>query len=59
MEEYKFDCGGCSNACPLVVKVQNDEVVSVEGNCCRQAERYAKRKINLMKEKIRQRHDNS
>lgn len=44
-QELKMECTGCSNFCVLHVKVENGEIIHLEGNCCHRAIISAKRQL--------------
>ena len=43
MEEKNLICIGCPMGCPLTVKMENGEVVSVTGNTCKRGDIYARK----------------
>ena len=45
MEERKLICIGCPMGCPLVVKIKDGEVQSVEGNTCKRGAIYGKKEV--------------
>lgn len=45
MEERKLTCIGCPMGCPLTVKMNGSEVVSVEGNTCKRGDDYARKEV--------------
>ena len=49
METRKLDCTGCSNFCPLTVTIENNNVVSVEGNCCHRGLISARKQVENKK----------
>lgn len=34
MEMIHLYCQGCSNACPLVITAEDDNIIEISGNCC-------------------------
>ena len=42
MEEKNLICIGCPMGCPLTVKMEHGEVVSVTGNTCKRGDIYAR-----------------
>ena len=45
MEERKLTCIGCPMGCPLTVKMEHGEVVSVTGNTCKRGDIYARKEV--------------
>lgn len=45
MEKLNLICIQCPLGCPLVVTVENGQVVEVEGNTCKRGEIYAKKEV--------------
>lgn len=45
MEERNLICIGCPMGCPLVVKIKDGEVQSVEGNTCKRGAIYGKKEV--------------
>lgn len=45
MEKRELTCIGCPLGCPLVVTMENGEVVSVEGNTCKRGDTYARKEV--------------
>ncbi len=45
MENRDLICIGCPMGCPLIVGIENDEVVSVTGHTCKRGEVYAKKEV--------------
>lgn len=45
METKNLICIGCPMGCPLMVKMNNGEVVSVEGNTCKRGAVYGKKEV--------------
>lgn len=45
MEERNLVCIGCPMGCPLVVKIKDGEVQSVEGNTCKRGAIYGKKEV--------------
>ena len=45
MEERKLTCIGCPMGCPLTVKMEHGEVVSVTGNTCKRGDNYARKEV--------------
>lgn len=45
MEERNLICIGCPMGCPLVVKIKDGEVQSVEGNTCKRGSIYGKKEV--------------
>ena len=45
MEERNLICIGCPMGCPLVVKINDGEVQSVEGNTCKRGAVYGKKEV--------------
>lgn len=45
METRNLTCIGCPMGCPLTVKVNNGEVLSVEGNTCKKGAIYGKKEV--------------
>lgn len=45
MEEKKLICIGCPMGCPLVVEMNQGEVVSVTGNTCKRGDVYARKEV--------------
>lgn len=45
MEEKNLICIGCPMGCPLTVKMENGEVVSVTGNTCKRGDIYARKEV--------------
>ena len=45
MEERNLICIGCPMGCPLVVKIKDGEVQSVEGNTCKRGAVYGKKEV--------------
>lgn len=45
METRNLICIGCPMGCPLTVKMNNGEVVSVEGNTCKRGAVYGKKEV--------------
>ena len=45
MDERNLICIGCPMGCPLVVKIKDGEVQSVEGNTCKRGAIYGKKEV--------------
>ena len=45
MEEKNLICIGCPMGCPLTVKMEHGEVVSVTGNTCKRGEIYGRKEV--------------
>lgn len=45
MEEKNLICIGCPMGCPLVVKIKDGEVQSVEGNTCKRGAVYGRKEV--------------
>lgn len=45
MEIRNLTCIGCPMGCPLTVKLEGTEVVSVEGNTCKRGAAYGKKEV--------------
>ena len=45
MEEKNLICIGCPMGCPLTVKMEHGEVVSVTGNTCKRGDVYARKEV--------------
>ena len=45
MENRELICIGCPMGCPLVVGIENGEVINVTGHTCRRGEIYAKKEV--------------
>ena len=45
MEERNLICIGCPMGCPLTVKLENGEVISVSGNTCPHGDEYARKEV--------------
>ena len=45
MEERKLTCIGCPMGCPLTVKMEHGEVVSITGNTCKRGDIYARKEV--------------
>ena len=45
MEERRLTCIGCPMGCPLTVKMEHGEVVSVTGNTCKRGDIYARKEV--------------
>lgn len=45
MEERNLICIGCPMGCPITVKLENGEVVSVTGNTCPRGDAYARKEV--------------
>lgn len=45
MEERKLICIGCPMGCPLTVKMEGREVISVTGHTCPRGEKYACKEV--------------
>lgn len=45
MEIRNLTCIGCPMGCPLTVKTDNGEVLSVEGNTCKKGAIYGKKEV--------------
>lgn len=45
MEIRNLTCIGCPMGCPLTVKLEGTEVVSVEGNTCKRGAVYGKKEV--------------
>ena len=45
MEIRNLTCIGCPMGCPLTVKLEGTEVVSVEGNTCKKGAIYGKKEV--------------
>ena len=45
MEKRELTCIGCPMGCPLVVEMENGEVVSVTGNTCNRGDVYARKEV--------------
>lgn len=45
METRELTCIGCPMGCPLIVEMDNGEVVSVTGNTCRRGDVYARKEV--------------
>lgn len=50
MEIRKMDCKGCSNGCPLMVTVEQQEVIQVTGNCCHRGIASAKAQLKSVQQ---------
>ena len=44
MNERELICIGCPMGCPIVVKMEEEKVISVTGNTCPRGDAYARRK---------------
>ena len=47
MEKKELTCIGCPVGCSITVKMEGEEIVSVEGNSCRIGDRYARSEVIL------------
>ena len=47
MEKKELTCIGCPVGCSITVKMEGEEIVSVEGNSCRIGDRYARSEVTL------------
>lgn len=45
METRELVCIGCPMGCPLMVEMNNGEVVSVSGNTCKRGDIYARKEV--------------
>lgn len=45
MEERNLTCIGCPMGCPLVVRIKDGKVQSVEGNTCKRGAIYGKKEV--------------
>ena len=45
MEIRKLTCIGCPMGCPLTVKLEDTEVISIEGNSCKRGAVYGKKEV--------------
>lgn len=45
MEKIELTCINCPMGCPLVVTMENGEVVSVTGNTCKRGEIYGRKEV--------------
>lgn len=45
MEKRELTCIGCPLGCALTVSLENQTVVSVEGNTCRRGDDYARKEV--------------
>lgn len=45
MEKRNLICIGCPMGCPLVVRIKDGEVQSVEGNTCKRGAIYGKKEV--------------
>ena len=45
MEIRNLTCIGCPMGCPLTVKLEGTEVISVEGNTCKRGAVYGKKEV--------------
>lgn len=45
METRNLTCIGCPMGCPLTVKINNGEVLSVEGNTCKRGGEYGRKEV--------------
>lgn len=45
MEKKELTCIGCPVGCSITVKMEGEEIVSVEGNSCRIGDRYARSEV--------------
>ena len=45
MEEKNLICIGCPMGCPLTVKMEHGEVVSITGNTCKRGEIYGRKEV--------------
>ena len=45
MEEKNLICIGCRMGCPLTVKMEHGEVVSITGNTCKRGDIYARKEV--------------
>ena len=48
MEKKELTCIGCPVGCSITVKMEGEEIVSVEGNSCRIGDRYARSEVTWM-----------
>ena len=58
MEEKNLICIGCPMGCPLTVKMENGEVVSVTGNTCKRGDIYARKNRYLYSKDHRRKRSN-
>lgn len=45
MEERELTCIGCPMGCPVKVKIEKGEILSVTGNTCKRGEDYARKEV--------------
>ena len=45
MEIRNLTCIGCPMGCPLTVKLEDTEVISIEGNTCKRGAVYGKKEV--------------
>ena len=45
MEIRNLTCIGCPMGCPLTVKLEDTEVISIEGNSCKRGAVYGKKEV--------------
>lgn len=45
MEKRELICIGCPMGCPLVVELEDSEIVSVTGQTCKRGEVYARKEV--------------
>ena len=50
-QELKMECTGCSNFCGLLVQIENETIVNLEGNCCHRAIISVKRQLGITDDK--------
>ena len=45
MEKIELTCINCPMGCPLVVSMENGEVINVSGNTCKRGEIYGRKEV--------------
>ena len=50
MEIRNLTCIGCPMGCPLTVKLEDTEVISIEGNTCKRGAVYGKKRLLIRPE---------
>ena len=54
MKIRNLTCIGCPMGCPLIVKLEDTEVISIEGYTCKRGAVYGKKEITIRPESSRQ-----
>lgn len=50
MEIRNLTCIGCPMGCPLTVKLEDTEVINIEGNTCKRGAVYGKKRLRIRPE---------